>query len=85
MKRFFHESLINRQASSKYINTVNDRVTLSIRLNNARAQLAWVPWVPVNPQIFEKYEMEPTDFDEMKGLYRQVKCFFIQQPDLPNW
>ena len=32
------------------------------------ALLEWVPWVPWNPWIFEKYEMEPTDFKGTRGL-----------------
>ena len=31
------------------------------------AYSAWVPWVPWNPRIFEKRQMEPTDFEGKRG------------------
>ena len=31
-------------------------------------RLACGPWVTRNPWIFEKYKMEPTDFEEAKDL-----------------
>ena len=40
------------------------------------ALLEWVPWVPWNPWIFEKYEMEPTDFDLKKSGVHLCKVHF---------
>ena len=36
---------------------------LHLMLSRGVVSMGSVPWVPRNPQIFEKYEMEPTDVE----------------------
>ena len=46
--------------------------------------LAWVPWVPANPQIFQQVDKEPTKFEDGKlSLLRDAK---IRNPqiEIPN-
>ena len=40
--------------------------------------MAWVPWVPRNPRIFEKCKMEPTDFEE-KRAFIAIKANLVGQ------
>ena len=40
----------------------------------SEAPLAWVPWVPRNPSIFEQWVPEPINFGD-----QQVKCDQISE------
>ena len=39
---------------------------LYCKQNDAVAPLAWVPWVPRNPSIFEQWVPEPINFEPWK-------------------
>ena len=41
-------------------------------ISSSGLQLEWVPW---NPQIFEKYEMESTDFEAKNGFILKVHSY----------
>ena len=43
-----------------------DVASFKISLCGAGPALAWVPWVPGNPQIFQQVYKEPMDFEEGK-------------------
>ena len=51
----------------------------------AVAPLAWVPWVPGNPSVFEQWVPEPINFETKKlnlpifcqGKNKKIVCFWI--------
>ena len=63
MKAFFANFALKLLISLMNRAQYDAKTLVKLSLLKAGAQLAWVPWVPRNPQIFEKYEMEPTDFE----------------------